>query len=243
MEGNPPQQRFPTTHWSLIVRAAAADPADRESALAEICARYWPPVYAFIRSRGHSPHDAEDLTQGFFARLLEHNDFAKADAAHGRLRSYLQTAAQHFLVTEYRRGQSLKRGGGAVLLSLDVARAEAECLIPEPADDLTPERVYERQWALTLMEAVVRELEARYASKGQADLFAALKPCLLTTAENSPAAEIAQRLGLTEQAVRTKLYRLRQRYAKTLRETVRATLGREEDVEAEICHLIEAFSR
>lgn len=240
--GHSRQQNFPTTQWSLIIRAAAEDPAEREQALQEICTRYWPPVYAFIRSRGHSPHDAEDFTQSFFTALLRRGDFAKADAGSGRLRSYLLGAAQHFLASEYRRGQCLKRGGGGELLSLDAGRAEAECLIPEPRDELTPERVFERQWAVTLMETVVRELEARYAAKGQAELFAALRPCLLTTEENSPAAEKARHLGITEQALRMKLHRLRQRYAETLRRTVRATLGREADVEAEIRHLMSAFT-
>lgn len=224
------------------MRVAAADPVEREQALAEICALYWRPVYAFVRSRGYPPHDAEDLTQGLFARLLEHNDFAKVDSAQGRLRSYLLTAAQHFLITEHRRGQSLKRGGGAVLLSLDAEKAEVECLIPEPADEMTPERVFDRQWALTVMESVVRDLEARYAEKGQAELFAALKPCLLTTVESSRAAETARHLGLTEQAVGIKRHRLRQRYAEMLRKTVRATLGTRGDVEAEIRHLLQAFS-
>ena len=236
------QQSFPTTQWSLIVRAAAADSAEREAALAEICTRYWPPVYAFIRSRGQSPHDAEDLTQSFFEQLLRREDFAKMDAAHGRLRSYLLTAAKHFLASAQRRERTLKRGGAAVLRSLDVTEAEALCLIPEPADQVTPERIFERQWALTLMEAVVRELEARYTEKGQAALFAVLKPALLATEEYRPDAGVAEGLGLTVTALRVKLHRLRQRYAETLRKAVGATLGTEEDVEEEIRHLMTVFS-
>lgn len=232
---------FPTTQWSLIVRAAAADPAEREKALGEICTLYWAPVYAFIRTRGHSPHDAEDLTQGFFAELLERNDFAKADSNHGRLRSYLLTAAKNHLHSAHRRETRQKRGGGAVMLSFDTVDAEARCMIPEPMDDLTPDRVFERQWAITVMEGVVSTLAQRYADKGQAELFNTLKPFINAADIAVPQASLASQLGMTEQALRVAVHRLRQRYGEVLRQTVKATLGHDENVEEELACLMAAF--
>lgn len=240
-EGNSRLQPFPTTQWSLIVRAAADDPADREWALAEICTLYWPPVYAFIRSRGNPPHDAEDLTQGFFAELLRRHDFAKADAAHGRLRSYLLSAASNHLNSEHRRETRQKRGGGAAVLSFDTVDEEARCLIPEPMDDLTPDRVFERQWAITVMERVVSTLAQRYADKGQAKLFAALKPFINADDNGGRQADLARELGMSEQALRTAIHRLRQRYGEVLRQTVKTTLGHGESVEEEITCLMAAF--
>lgn len=242
-EGNSRQQPFPTTQWSLIVRAAADDAAEREKALAEICALYWPPVYAYIRSNGSSPHDAEDLTQEFFAVLLKRNDFAKADAAHGRLRSYLLTAAKNHLHSEHRREHRQKRGGGLDILSFDVGDAEGRCLIPEPVDHESPDRVYERQWAITVMEGVVSALAQRYAEKGQSELFNTLKPFINVSEGTTPQTELAHQLGMTEQALRVAIHRLRQRYGDILRQTVKATLGHGESVEEEIACLMAAFQR
>jgi RNA polymerase sigma factor (sigma-70 family) len=239
--GNSRLKLFPTTQWSLIVRAAGADPVERDRALAEICELYWPPVYAFIRSRGHSPHDAEDLTQDLFAELLKRNDFARADANHGRLRSYLLTAASNHLNSEHRRENRQKRGGGAVLLSFDAVDAESRCHIPEPMDDLTPDRVFERQWAITVMESVVSKLAARYAEKQQTDLYNALKPFIDASYTAPPQSDLAGQLGMTDQAFRVAVHRLRQRYAEVLRQTVKSTLGAGENVEDEITRMKGAF--
>lgn len=242
-EGNSRFKPFPTTQWSLIVRAAADDPVDRERALSEICTLYWPPVYAFIRSKGHAPHDAEDLTQGFFAELLERNDFARADAAHGRLRSYLLIAAKNHLSSHHRNTHRLKRGGGAVLLSLDTASAEERCLIPEAIDTETPDRVFERQWAITVMETVLLALKERYEKKGQLELFLALRPYVMVTTSPDSVSAVAKTLGMTDAAVRVATHRLKQRYAELFRETVRSTLGRDEDLEEEVRWLMAAFDR
>lgn len=239
--GNSRIKPFPNTQWSLIVRASTADPVEREKALAEICTLYWPPVYAFIRSRGHSPHDAEDLTQGLFAELLERNDFARADSKHGKLRSYLLTAAKNHLNSEHRRENRVKRGGGTVMLSFDAVDAEARCLIPEPVDDMTPDKVFERQWAITIMESVVSQLAARYAEKEQTDLYNALKPFINASDTAAPQSDLARQLGMTDQAFRVAVHRLRQRYAEVLRQTVKSTLGHDEDVEAEITRMMSAF--
>lgn len=232
---------FPTTQWSLIVRAASDDQTERNIALEEICTLYWPPVYAFIRSRGHTPHDAEDLTQGLFAELIERNDFAKANSSHGKLRSYLLTSATNHLASEWRKQHRLKRGGAAVILSIDANIAEMHCLIPESVNDLSPDRVFERQWAITVMERVVCMLEERYEQKGQKEIFHALKPFINLTEIPAAQGDVAQQLGITNQALRVALHRLRQRYAEQLRETVRATLGSNESVETEISHLMRAF--
>lgn len=239
-EGNSRLKPFPTTQWSLIVRAAADDPAERDRALAEICTLYWPPVYAFIRSRGNSPHDAEDLTQGLFAELLERNDFARADANHGRLRSYLLASACNHLTEAHRHKHRLKRGGHDVILSIDAESAELCCLIPEPRDEMSPDRVFERQWAITVMEGVVTALQERYEQKGQGALFQALKPFLMASAA-APQAELAETLGMSAQSLRVSLHRLRQRYAELLRQAVKNTLGPKESVEDEIAHLMAAF--
>lgn len=232
---------FPTTQWSLIERVGAEDPVEREKALTEICTHYWPPVYAFIRSQGNSPHDAEDFTQAFFEELLDRNDFAKADASRGRLRNYLLAAAKNQLNSAHRNGKRLKRGGGVPLLSIDAQDAEGRCLIPEPVDDSSPEKVFDRQWAITLLEHVVDALAARYEAKGQARLFEALRPFITTNESTTPKSQLARDLGLSDQALRVAIHRLRQRYGELLRETVRATLGREESVEDEIRHLLASF--
>lgn len=232
---------FPTTQWSLISRARNADPKVQHEALSEICQLYWPPVYAFIRSRGYSPHDAEDLTQDFFAELLNHNDFAKANVGMGRLRSYLLTAIKNHLASEYRRNTCLKRGGTKVILSLDADSAETRCLIPQPLDEMTPEKVFERQWVITLMERVVVDLESIYAVKKQEALFIALKPYIMTTSRSMPQADIAEKLGMSEAALRVAVHRLKQRYANLLRQTVKSTLGEDENVETEISHMMTVF--
>lgn len=241
-EGKTSQRPFPTTEWSLIVRAGAEDPVERAKALTEICTHYWPPVYAFIRSQGYSPHDAEDLTQAFFGELLKRDDFAKADASRGRLRNYLLAAAKNQLHSARRDGRRLKRGGGVPVLSIDARDAEGRCLIPEPIDHFSPEKVFDRQWAITVLEQVVNALAARYEAKGQTRLFEALRPFITPTGCAPPQSQLARDLGMSDQALRVAIHRLRQRYGELLRETVRATLGREESVEEEIRHLLASFS-
>jgi len=236
-----PQNPFPTTQWSLIVRAASDDPVDRDRALAEICTIYWPPVYAFIRSRGNTPHDAEDITQGLFAELLQRNDFAKTDAAHGRLRSYLLTSTKNYLNSEHRREHRLKRGGDAVILSIDAVAAESRCLIPELVDEKTPDQVFDQQWAITVMEELVHQLQARYADKNQAALFTSLLPFIQAHGSPPSQRQIATELNMTEQALRVAVHRLRQRYAELLRQIVKSTLGAGESVEDEIAHLMSSF--
>ncbi len=225
----------------MVARLADSDEGARHQALDEICELYWPPVYAFIRCRGKSPADAEDLTQGLFAELLERGDFGRADPLLGKLRTYLLTAATRFLASDWRHQHRQKRGGRSVLLSIDALRAEARCAIPEPVDGLSPDLAFDRHWAISLMEAVVAELAETYGKKDRAELFAAIRPFIQVDREPDNQRDLAASLNMSEPALRVAVHRLRQRYAATLRETVRSTLGPEESVEEELEALLSAF--
>ncbi|HEY1377696.1 MAG TPA: sigma-70 family RNA polymerase sigma factor [Gemmataceae bacterium] len=228
---------FATTRWSLV--AAAKDPAARQ-ALADLCGLYWYPVYAFVRRRGYSADDAGDLTQEFFARLIEKAGVAGADPAKGRFRSYLLGACRHFLANERDRAAAQKRGGGRPVGSLDLADAERR-YAAEPADGRTPEQVFERRWALTLLDGVLAGLRAEYAAAGQDVLFDRLKSSL--TGDAGPYVELAAELGLTEGAVKVAAHRLRRRYRDRLRAAIAETVATPEDIEAEIRDLFAALSR
>ncbi len=231
---------FATTRWSLV--AAAQDPAAPRAreALADLCRLYWYPVYAYARRRGHGHHAAQDLTQAFFARLLEKNDLAAADRTRGRFRSYLLTACQHFLANEHDRQTAQKRGGGRTHLPLDFEAADGR-YSREPADEQTPERVFDRQWALGLLDRALGELRAEYAGSGRAKLFDALKGCLAGGAEVAYA-ELARELVMTEGAVKVAVHRLRQRYRDRLRGLIADTVATPEEVDDEIRDLFSALA-
>jgi RNA polymerase sigma factor (sigma-70 family) len=229
--------RFATTRWSLV--AAAKDPAARQ-ALAELCELYWYPVYAFVRRRGNSAADAGDLTQGFVARLIETAGIARADPDKGRFRSYLLGAVRHFLANEQDRAAARKRGGGRAIGSLDLADAERR-YAAEPADDRTPEQLFERRWALTLLDGVLAGLRSEYAAAGQELMFDRLKSSL--TGEGAPYSEAAAALGMTEGAVKIAAHRLRRRYRDRLRTAIAETVATPDDVEAEIRDLFTILSR
>jgi RNA polymerase sigma-70 factor (ECF subfamily) len=230
---------FATTRWSLV--AAAQDPAasDAQAALAELCSAYWYPVYAYVRRRGHDHHAAQDLTQGFFARLLEKNDLAAADRTRGRFRSFLLTACQHFLANRHDNDTAKKRGGGRAHLSLDFADADGR-YAREPADETTPERVFDRQWALGVLDKTLTGLREEYVESGRAKLFDALKDCLTGEADASYAA-LAGQLGMTEGAVKVAVHRLRQRYRDRLRAAIAETVATPEEVDGEIRDLFAAL--
>ena len=182
--------------------------AGARDSLARLCGSYWFPLYAFVRRRGHSPEEAQDLTQAFFARLLEKNWVADADRSKGRFRTFLLSALTHFLADEWDRTRAQKRGGGAAALPLSFDPAE-ERYVQEPADPETPERIFERRWALALLDEVVSRLRAEYEGEGKADLFTALHPCLVGERTALPYAELAQKLGTSESAVKSAVHRLR----------------------------------
>jgi RNA polymerase sigma factor (sigma-70 family) len=227
---------FTTTHWSVVLEAQGQSPAAKE-ALEKLCRTYWRPVYGFIRRQGTRPQEAEDLTQGFFSLLLERRDFDAVRKEKGRLRSYLLTSVKHFLASEQRRAMAIKRGKGQRLVPLEELSAK-ERIDMEPADPLSADRLYERRWASSLMEQVLRRLKEEYRAAGNAALFDWLKQ-LLTDEPGAPSrAEIAARLGMTENAVWQALHRFRHRYQVLLREEISHTVAIASDIEDEMRYLL-----
>ena len=236
---NPPgrNDRFATTHWSVVVSAGDSRSPQAERSLAVLCENYWFPLYAFIRRAGHSAEDAQDLTQGFFVRLLDKRFLAAADRQKGRFRTFLLTAVKHFLANEHDRATAKKRGGGRTVVPLEDLEAR---YAREPADTLTPERIFERQWALTLLEQVLVRLQREMAAQGKAALFDALKDSLAGGPADGYAAT-ADRLGMTEGAVKTAAHRLRRRYRELLREEIAKTVAGPDEVEEEIRYLFDCL--
>lgn len=226
--------RFATTRWSVVLTAGRETPGGRES-LARLCQSYWFPLYAYVRRRGYSPEDAQDLTQAFFARLMEKNWIEAADRTKGRFRSFLLTAMKHFLADEWDRERAQKRGGGQIL-PLEFATAETQ-YSREPADTDTPERIFERRWALTLLERTLAALREQYAAAGKLPLFEALKPFLTGDADPPRLRTIAGELGMTEGAVKVAIHRLRQKYRELLRGEIAQTVAGQGDVDGELAEL------
>ncbi len=231
---NPPV--FATTRWSVVLAAGHADSSQSRDALAHLCQTYWYPLYAYARRRGHSSHDAQDLTQEFFARLLEGNWVAQADRQRGRFRSFLLTAMKHFMVNEWRKATTQKRGGPRPAVSLDDASAEQRYQL-EPQEKSTPESLFERGWALTLLNDVLAKLEHEYGREGKRDWMEALRPALTVTRDGIRYSDIADRLGITETAARVAVHRLRQRYRRLIRAEVAHTVDSPDEVEEEMRHL------
>ena len=227
---------FVTTHWSVVLAAQDRSPA-AEAALEKLCRTYWWPLYGFVRRQGYRPEEAQDLTQGFFAMLLERRDLDVVRREKGRLRSYLLISLKNFLGKARRREMSVKRGEGRPLVPLDelLARERADL---EPADNLSADRIYERRWALTLLEQVLTRLEAEYESAGNANLFVQLKDLLADEPGRKSQAEIAAELDMTENAVKQAFHRLRQRYRQLLRNEIAQTVAVPGDVENELRHFI-----
>ena len=227
---------FTTTHWSVVLEAQGRSPAARE-ALEKLCRTYWRPVYSFIRRQGSGPEEAEDLTQGFFALLLERRDLDAVRKERGRLRSYLLTSLKHFLASEHRRAMTAKRGKGQRLVPLE-EMTEIDRTRMEPADHLSADRLYERRWALTLMDQVLRRLKDEYCAQGNGVLFDSLKQLLPDEPGAPSRAEIAAQLGMTENALRQAFHRFRHRYQLLLREEISHTVAIASDIEDEMRHLI-----
>src|SRR5881396_1263721 len=204
-------QSFTTTHWSVVLAARDTASPHADAALAELCRTYWYPLYAFVRRKGHSPPDAEDLTQAFFARMLEKNYVAQADRERGRFRTYLLAALTHFLADEWDKARRLKRGGGREIISFDAASAEDRYRL-EPIDQLDAAKLYERRWVTTLFDKVLARLEQEFSDSGKGALFDGLKSSLLAENSGSSYAELGARLGLRESAVKQAVHRMRLRY-------------------------------
>lgn len=234
---HPAVRRFATTRWSLVVAAGRPDAPDGAGALADLCRLYWYPVYAYVRRRGHRPHDADDLTQAFFARLLEKGALAAAAPERGRFRTFLLTACQHFLANEHHRAHAAKRGGRVE--SLDLTDAEGR-YVREPARDEPPERLFERRWALDLLGRVLARLRQEYEADGKGPLFEALKD-RLTGDDAAGYAAVAGALGLTAGAAKTAAYRLRRRYGELLREEIAETVAAPAEIDEEVQALFRAL--
>jgi RNA polymerase sigma-70 factor (ECF subfamily) len=224
-----------------VLAAGVEDPARAQEALAKLCQTYWYPLYAFARGHGYSPETAEDLTQGFFVRLLKRRDLARGDRVKGRFRNFLLTAFRHFIADEFDKATALKRGGGQVIISYDAQAAEERFLL-EPTDSATPDRLYDRRWALMALEQASVRLEAEYREAHKEQLFSALEGFLTAADQQSSYAQIGERLGLTESAVKSALHRLRQRQRELIREQIAQTVATRREIDEEVRHLIEALS-
>ena len=232
--------RFPTTHWSRVITVASRDAAEAREALSSLCQAYWYPIYAYIRHRGYAPEQARDLTQDYFAYVLERDLFAKADPARGRFRAFLRRVCVRQLAARREQENAAKRGGGRSLVSIDPLDAERRYTL-EPAHELTPERIFDRTWALTLLDRVVKRLRSEYDDAGRSARFDELITLLTRDPATGTYSEIAERLGTTEGNVRVAVHRLRRRYGLLLREEIAATVGDAAEVEDEIQTLFAAL--
>jgi RNA polymerase sigma-70 factor (ECF subfamily) len=227
---------FVPTQWTLILAAGCGEDSRARAALEHLANTYWYPLYAYIRRRGHSAADAEDLTQAFFSLFIEQGFLENVDPAKGRFRAFLLACVNHFLSNQRDRARAQKRGGGNRLLSLESAEARYAC----ETQAASPERLFERRWALALLERVLTRLEADYAAAGQPALFAALKETL-TSATAPTYAAIAQTLGTKEGAVKTAAHRLRRRYRDLLQEEIAQTVASPQEIDEEIAYLMKCL--
>ena len=232
---------FVTTHWSVVLSARKKDSPQSTAALETLCCTYWYPLYAYVRRQGHSPPDAQDLTQEFFARLLQ-KDYLKAAAREkGRFRTFLIVALKRFLANEWDRVRAQKRGGGQPCLSLDTELAEQRYRV-EPIEGAAADRVFERRWALTLLDRTMARLREEFGATGKAAEFDRLKACLTAERGEIAYAEIAAALAVSEGAARVAVHRLRKRFREVFREEIAHTLSRSEDIEAEVRYLISVLA-
>ena len=229
-----------TTHWSVVLSAQDKDSPAAYQALETLCRTYWFPLYAFVRRQGRNPHDAQDLTQEFFGRLLQKDYLLAADREKGRFRTFLLVALKRFLANEWNRQHAQKRGGFQPVLSIDQELAESQ-FAAEPAHQLQPDVLFDRQWATSLLERTMLRLHEEYVATGRAKLFEHLQSCLAKDESALPYAEIATRLNLTEAAVKMAVQRLRARYREILRAEIADTVASPEEIEEEIRHLFATF--
>lgn len=232
---------FATTHWSVVLSAQDENSPRSAQALEELCRKYWYPLYAYIRRLGNGPKEAEDLTQEFFARLLEKHYLRAVIPERGKFRMFLLMAVKRFLANEWDRATAKKRGGGKPLLSLEEL-AEQRYKVEPLADTLTPDRIYERRWALTVLDGVLARVKQEFAAAGKSDHFECLKTFLAADKEAIPYAEVAARLGVSEGAARIAVHRLRKRFREAFREEIANTVASSEEVEQEVQHLLSVLT-
>jgi RNA polymerase sigma-70 factor (ECF subfamily) len=230
---------FTTTHWSLIIKACGDGGALSERALEELCKAYWPPLYAFVRKSGNNPTDAQDLTQAFFQHFLSEKRFSVADPARGRFRSFLLTSLKRFLVNDWRKATRLKRGSGALHLSFNCDPEEA-MYVREPSTNETPETIYDRRWARSVLEHALESVGQDYHRAGQGELFDEIRRLVWGMGSDFGYAVIGPKLGLSEGAFKVAVHRLRLRFRQRVRDAVAATLPdplNAEEVDAEVEYL------
>jgi RNA polymerase sigma factor (sigma-70 family) len=232
-----PRAVFATTHWSVVLAAGHSSVPGAQEALETLCRTYWYPLYVYVRGQGQSPHDAQDLTQEFFARLLEKKYLRLADPDRGKFRAFLLKSLKHFLVNEWEKARTQKRGGGQCAIPLDADIAESR-YTAEPVQALTLDQVYEKRWAVTLIEAVLARLRENYEADGRLPVFETLKGFIWGDQSMLSYAEVAPQLGLTEGAVKVAVHRLRGRYRELLRAEIAKTVATPGEVDEELQHLI-----
>lgn len=237
-----PEPLFATTRWSLVLNAARPDAPEADHALAELCRLYWYPLYAHVRRFGHGPETAQDLTQEFFARLLEKNYLSTADRRRGKFRAFLLTAFKCFLANEWDRTRAQKRGGGQEPVWLDALEAEERYRF-EPVDTATADHLYDRRWALDLLARVRRRLAAEFAGSGKAARFEALEQFLPGAQPSESQAAVGERLGLNENAVKQEVHRMKKRYVELLRDEVGQTVAHPDEVDEELRYLVDVVAR
>lgn len=228
--------QFPPTLWSVVLLAGKGPSPQSQPALAKLCHTYWYPVYAFLRRQGKSPHDAQDLTQAFFIHLLDHQRLTQVQPEKGRFRSFLLAALKNFLSDQRDKMRAQRRGSGIEVISLDAETAEQRYAF-EPVDRLDPERIYERRWAMTLLDRVLVRLENEFVVAGKADRFKYLSTLLVGEPDSESYAAVGKRLGMTEGAVKVAVLRLRQRYRELFRVEVEDTVVNQAELEEEMRHV------
>ena len=236
-----PGDYFVTTRWTVVLSAGRKSSPQSDRALADLCQTYWYPLYAYVRRQGHSMEDAEDLTQAFFARFLEKNYLEGLSSERGKFRAFLLASLKHFLANEWDKATRQKRGGGAQHLSLDWQSAEARYHL-DPPDHASPDRLFDREWALALLERVIRRLRDECAEAGKAKLFEQAKGYLMVGQAAIPYAQAALELGMDEGAVRVAVHRLRRRYRELLRDEIAQTLSDPGGVDEELRSLHAALA-
>ena len=231
---------FPSTHWSIIFDEREEETATQRM-LERLCSQYWYPVYAYLRKRGYSSHDAQDYTQGFFSKMLEGDGLAQARPDRGRFRSYIIGAVKHHLSGERKKANAEKRGGGKRIISIDEEMAEKR-FQSEPADHLTPEHVFDREWALALLQDVINRLSYEYAKQNKSKIFDVLSEFLTAKPDRGTYPLIAEQLSVSEGNVRVMVNRIRSRYRNILKEAISEMVDDAEDVESELQHLFSTVS-
>ena len=233
--------RFATTHWSVVLTAGKSSSTEQKQALETLCQSYWFPLYAYLRRRGYDTQQAEDYTQAFFAHILERKDLQTADPKYGKFRSFLLVRLKYFLSDERDRAHAKKRGGNKKVLSLDIENAEGQYAL-EPAIQLSPEMLFEKSWAITVLERTMERLEAEMARKNKQKLFDCLKVYLTADKNAIPYQDMAAELKISDGSVRVAVHRLRRRYRKLLRDEIAQTVNSEDKIDEEIECLLAALA-